>query len=120
MLGRFLEKLPGWLRHVYVMVLVLISWTVFALEDFSRLGQYLCAMLGLAGLPLCNGLTGYYLRNYLPMLLIAALASTPLGLTHWRRLDSRTLRLTALMLGLLACTAYVVAGTYNPFLYFRF
>ena len=119
-LGRFLEKLPGWLRHVYVMVLVLISWTVFALEDFSRLGQYLCAMLGLAGLPLCNGLTGYYLRNYLPMLLIAALASTPLGLTHWRRLDSRTLRLTALMLGLLACTAYVVAGTYNPFLYFRF
>ena len=35
-------------------------------------------------------------------------------------LDSRVLRLTALMLGLLACTAYVVAGTYNPFLYFRF
>jgi hypothetical protein len=24
------------------------------------------------------------------------------------------------VLGLLACTAYVVAGTYNPFLYFRF
>jgi alginate O-acetyltransferase complex protein AlgI len=43
-----------------------------------------------------------------------------LGLTHWRRLDSRVLRLTALILGLLACTAYVVAGTYNPFLYFRF
>ena len=119
-LGRFLEKLPGWLRHVYVMVLVLIGWTVFALEDFSRLGQYLCAMLGLAGLPLFNGLTGYYLRNYLPMMLIAALASTPLVLTQWRRLDSRALRLTALTLGLLACTAYVVAGTYNPFLYFRF
>ena len=119
-LGRFLEKLPGWLRHGYVMVLVLISWAIFALEDFSRLGQYLCAMLGLAGLPLFNGLTGYYLRNYLPMLLIAALASTPLVLTHWRRLDSRALRLTALVLGLLACTAYVVAGTYNPFLYFRF
>ena len=77
-------------------------------------------MLVLAGLPLFNGLTGYYLRNYLPMLLIAALASTPLVLTHWRRLDSRALRLTALALGLVACTAYVVAGTYNPFLYFRF
>ena len=99
---------------------LLISWAIFALEDFSRLGQYLAAMLGFAGLPLFNSLTGYYLRSYLPILLIAALASTPLGLTHWRRVESRALRLTALVLGLVACTAYVVAGTYNPFLYFRF
>ena len=120
LLGRFLERLPGWLRHLYVTVLVLISWAIFALEDFSQMGQYLAAMLGLRGLPLFNSLTGYYLRNYLPILLIAAVASTPVVITHWRKLNCPALKLAVLLLGLLACTAYVVAGTYNPFLYFRF
>ena len=77
-------------------------------------------MLGMAGLPLANGLTGYYLRNYMPILLIAALASTQVVITHWRKLRCRALKVAVLFLGLLACTAYVVAGTYNPFLYFRF
>ena len=119
-LGRFLERLPGWARHGYVMVLVLISWAIFALEDFSALGQYLRAMLGLGGLPLVNGLTLYHLRNYLPMLIVAAVASTPVVITRWRRMENRGLQLAVLGLGLLVCTAYVVAGTYNPFLYFRF
>jgi hypothetical protein len=35
-------------------------------------------------------------------------------------MDNRWLKLAALLLGFLACTAYAVAGTYNPFLYFRF
>ena len=120
LLGKYLQKLPGWLRHVYVMVLVLISWAIFALEDLSIMGHYLAAMLGFGGLPLVNALTGYYLRNYLPILAAAAVASTPMAITRWRRMDSPGLKLTVLLLGLLACTAYVVAGTYNPFLYFRF
>ena len=120
LLGKYLKKLPGWLRHVYVMVLVLISWAIFALEDLSIMGHYLAAMLGFGGLPLVNALTGYYLRNYLPILAAAAVASTPMVITRWRRMDSPGLKLTVLLLGLLACTAYVVAGTYNPFLYFRF
>ena len=120
LLGKLLDRLPGWVRHVYVTVLVLISWAIFALEDFSQLGSYLAAMLGLRSLPLVNDLTLYYLRNYLPIVLIAAVASTPLVITHWRRIDNWAVKLAALLLGLLACTAYVVAGTYNPFLYFRF
>ena len=120
LLGKYLQKLPGWLRHVYVMVLVLISWAIFALEDLSIMGHYLAAMLGFGGLPLVNALTGYYLRNYLPILAAAAMASTPMVITRWRSMDSPGLKLTVLLLGLLACTAYVVAGTYNPFLYFRF
>ena len=120
LLGKYLQKLPGWLRHVYVMVLVLISWAIFALEDLSIMGHYLAAMLGFGGLPLVNALTGYYLRNYLPILAAAAMASTPMVIIRWRSMDRPGLKLTVLLLGLLACTAYVVAGTYNPFLYFRF
>ena len=120
LLGRLLERLPGWVQHIYVMVLVLISWAIFALEDFTIMGQYLAAMLGLGGLPVCNALTQYYLRNYLPVLLIAAVASTPVAINRWRSMDRPWLKLAVLGLGLVACTAYVVAGTYNPFLYFRF
>ena len=120
LLGRLLERLPGWMQHVYVMVLVLISWAIFALEDFTVLGQYLSAMLGIAGLPLVNKLTWYYLRNYLPILLIAAVASTPLVIAHWNKIEIRWMKMAVLVLGMLVCTAYVVSGTYNPFLYFRF
>ena len=120
LLGRLLERLPGWMQHVYVMVLVLISWAIFAMEDFTVLGQYLAAMLGIAGLPLVNKLTWYYLRNYLPILLIAAVASTPLVISRWNKIENRWIKLAVLVLGMLVCTAYVVSGTYNPFLYFRF
>ena len=105
---------------MYVTVLVLISWAIFALEDFTVLGQYLSAMLGIAGLPLVNKLTWYYLRNYLPILLIAAVASTPLVITRWNKIEIRWMKMAVLVLGMLVCTAYVVSGTYNPFLYFRF
>ena len=120
LLGKLLERLPGWVRHVYVTFLILVSWAIFALEDFTVLVQYLATMLGFSGLPLANALTEYYLRNYFPILAVAAVASTPTIAIRWRKMDNRWLKLAALLLGFLACTAYAVAGTYNPFLYFRF
>ena len=119
-LGKYLQKLPMIFQHLYLIVLVLISWAIFALEDFGQLSAYLCSMAGLSGAPFLNGQTVYYLRNYLPLLVIAAMGSTPLAADLYSRITSRMLRLLVLILGLLLCTAYVVASTYNPFLYFRF
>ena len=102
------------------MVLVLISWAIFALEDLAHLGSYLKAMAGLNGAPVLNGQTMYYLRSFLPVLILAALGSTPLAANIWSRISSRTIRILILVLGMIICTAYVVASTYNPFLYFRF
>ena len=120
LLRKWLEKLPPFLRHVYTLLLLLISWVIFALEDLNALGAYLGTMLGLRGAGFVNGEALYHLRNFLPVLLIAAFASTPLGVRLWNRMKSPILRLLVLLLGLLLCTAYVVASTYNPFLYFRF
>ena len=120
LLGRWLQKLPAVLQHGYLIVLVLISWAIFALEDPVQLCAYLCAMSGLAGVPLMNGQFLYYLRNFLPVLILAAVGSTPLAAGLWKRTGSVVLRLLILLLGLIFCTAYVVASTYNPFLYFRF
>ena len=120
---RLLEKAPTLLGHVYTMFLVMVSWTIFALEDLSHLGAYLKVMFGLGGVPLTDGSFGYYLSCYLPVLCLSALASTPLGRTVYRSLGRKTQYAACTLLvagGLLVCTAYLVASTYNPFLYFRF
>ena len=122
-LSQWMEKWPGWLRHGYALFFIAIGWTLFAVEDFSHLGPYLRAMFGLAGGGLMNGAALYYLRSYLPMLIIAALSATPLGKTLWDRLGERSRKVLLpilLMAGLLICTCYLVDATYNPFLYFRF
>ena len=120
LLGKWLRKLPNVVQHLYVMVLVLISWAIFALEDLGHLGAYLRAMAGLNGARVLDGQMLYHLRSFLPMLIVAAIGSTPLAAKLWRRVNSRMIRILVLILGFILCTAYVVASTYNPFLYFRF
>ena len=108
---------------MYTLFLVAVSWTIFAIEDFGRLGQYLKVMFGLGGTPVVNSAFGYYLLNYLPSLVIACVAATPVGLAVYGRLSAqKKMALSALLVagGLVVCTAYLVASTYNPFLYFRF
>ena len=118
-----LKKAPAFVAHIYTLFLVLVSWAIFAIEDFGHLTAYLKAMFGLGGVPLNDGVLGYYLISYLPILLVAAVASTPLGATVYRKLKPRTQQVVCALLvtaGLVVCTSYLVASTYNPFLYFRF
>lgn len=121
-LGNALDKIPGWLAHVYGIVIAVVGWAIFAVEDFSAMGPYLAAMFGFGAGALDADFL-YYLRNYLPILSIAIAAATPLGKSLWHRLPERA-RLAAfpvlMLAGLVFTTAYLVDGTYNPFLYFRF
>ena len=119
-LGKWLSRLPGAVQHLYVMILVLISWAIFALEEPRQLGDYLQVMAGFTGAPLVNGQAVYYLRSFLPVLIAASVGSTPLPAKLWNRIGNRGIRLLILLAGMILCTAYVVASTYNPFLYFRF
>ena len=122
-LGRLLEKLPAAVQHIYTLFLVLVSWAIFALEDFGQLGAYLKVMFGMGGVPLADGTFGYYLTSYLPILCAAAVASTNLGRVLYGKLSPRTSQAVCavlVILGLVICTGYLVDGTYNPFLYFRF
>ena len=123
LLAKPLSRAPAAVGHVYTLLLVMVSWAIFAMEDFSRLGAYLRVMFGIGGAPLASATFGYYFRSYLPVLLIAAVASTPLAARLWRKLPVRAAQILgtlAILAGLALCTAYLVAGTYNPFLYFRF
>ena len=118
-----LKKAPALVGHIYTLFFVVVSWAIFALEDFGQLTAYLKVMFGLGGVPLVDGAFGYYLTGYLPTLCVAALASTPLGVKVYQKLPQRAAQVpgaAAILAGLVLCTAYLVDGTYNPFLYFRF
>ncbi len=120
-LGKWLEKLPGAVRHIYTMFIVLIGWALFAVEDMGRLGSYFSSLFGGGGW--FSAVDGYRLRTYLPTLVILAIGSTPLMGKLWDRLGERTRAVLQplLVLGaLVLCTASLVDAGYNPFLYFRF
>ncbi len=118
-----LEKAPAIVGHIYTLFLVMVSWAIFAIEDLGHLASYLRVMFGLGSVPLADGTFGYYLTSFLPVLCVAAVASTPLGRAIYRSMGTRAQQAVCTVLvaaGLLVCTAYLVAGTYNPFLYFNF
>ena len=121
--GKALAKLPDPLRHGYALLVTVVGWCLFAIEDMSLLPGYLAAMFGFAQGGLASPSALYHLRSYLPMLLAAAVASTPLVAELGSKRSQRTRQVVlpaCLLAALVLCTAYLVDATYNPFLYFRF
>jgi alginate O-acetyltransferase complex protein AlgI len=123
----YLKKAKVW-NHLYVLVLVLFSFVLFASEDMETLLFNVKGMVGLGGVPAVTAATLYYLRSYAVIFVIAFVGSTPLfkralGANMDRRVGERAVNvaepivLTAL---LLVMTGYLVDGSFSPFLYFRF
>jgi len=120
-LRNVLAKTPAAIKHIYTLFLVVVGWGLFAIEDLGRCGAYLKVCFG--GGALWSAGNGYDLRSYLVTFVILAVSSTALGKTVWHRLPEKVQKAATpvLMLGsLLIGTAYLVSGSYNPFLYFRF
>ena len=121
--GRYLEKCRP-LAHVYVLLVVVLSFVIFNASGLAGLRSDFAGLFGLGGWPLANGITLYYLRSYAVLLIIAIVASLPLGRQLYARVqDAKVMTLLepAAVAGLLvAVTAYLVDGSFNPFLYFRF
>ena len=120
-LGKWLDKLPAVVRHIYAMAVVLVGWGLFAIEDMGQLGHYFMVCFG--GGALVDAFTLYQLWSYLPMLVILTFAATPAGRKLYLRLPEKVqsvLTPVLVLLSLVLCTASLVDASYNPFLYFRF
>ncbi len=127
-LFRFWEKVPKFFQHFYTLFLVLIGWVIFSAEDMVGITalQYIKNMFGFGNLPLINNQAIFYLLQYLIILVIAAYLSTG---HFWKLIEKselsikkRTWTLTsvAYIVVFVLCIAYIINGSYNPFLYFRF
>lgn len=119
-----LQKLPNALRHGYVMLAVIFSFVLFNANSLSQAAGDMAGMLGLGGLPLISAPAVYYLKSYGLLFLLGILGATPLVKTLARKAaDTKAacvLEPLVLAALLLVCTAYLVDGSFSPFLYFRF
>lgn len=128
-LRRWLDKLPRFFQHVYTMLIVMVSWAIFAFDSLSAGVSYLRALVGGFGAGLTNGAGVYTLYTNALLLGILILAATPLPMKLYRRAE-QALRARPVLAGmaealpLLAVgalsVAFLVDASYNPFLYFRF
>lgn len=125
-LGRWLKRVPV-LGHVYVLLAALFSFVLFDAASVPAALETAGGLLGLGGLPLWDSGALYYLRSYAPVLALAAVGSTPLPAALCRRIAAGragrvldALEPAALLALLAVCTAFLVSGSANPFLYFRF
>ena len=120
----FLQKMPAFFKHLYVLLIVCISFVLFNAESLPQAGKDLLSMFGFAGLPAATGQTLYYLRSFGLLFIFGILGATPLVKKSAERIGSTRfgsiLEPIVLLALLLLCTAYLVDGSFSPFLYFRF
>ncbi len=123
-LKKYLEKSPAFVQHFYVIFAVIISFVLFNADTFTMAWSDLSNMFGLAGLPLTSGDTTYQLRSYIVVLIVAFVGATPVAKKLWSKIEDKpyaiALEIPAMVAVLVASVAYLVDGSFNPFLYFRF
>lgn len=120
-LKKWLEKLPAVLQHIYALLIVMLGWALFSVEDLGELGAFLLRLFRPEG-------TGTYALNqilgFAPLMAAAIIGATPLGKTLNDRFCGhkvwRYAMLVLAALGLTLCVAALASQSYNPFIYSRF
>ncbi len=130
------------IRHIYVVIAILMSFLIFNGLTLADGWQDIC---NLWSAPVwADELSLFMLRNRAGILLIAAVGATPVPKLLWKRavqgavnrtsssdeqlscmgstsvLLIRLIQFVFSVVLLLLCTAYLIDGSFNPFLYFRF
>ena len=122
-LKKFLDRLPSFVQHIYTLFIIIIGWGLFYFTDVGQLGEFMVDLFNF-GNGICGDQAFNLIMSNLPMLIIAAVASTPLATTLYTRFEhTRFMWIpeTLYCMGVLAVsTASLVNQSYNPFLYFRF
>lgn len=116
------------LGHVYTLFFVTLGFVLFDADSAAQAVSRISAMLGAGGLPLSSTQAVYYLKSYGPLLVLGILCATPLPKMIVAKLRKSKGAATALdvleplcvLIPLLLGTAFLVDGSFNPFLYFRF
>lgn len=122
-LKKFLDRLPSFVQHIYTLFIIIIGWGLFYFTDVGQLGEFMVDLFNF-GNGICGDQAFNLIMSNMPMLIIAAVASTPLATMLYKRFEHRRFMWipeTLYCMGVLAVsTASLVNQSYNPFLYFRF
>ncbi len=123
--GKFLERLPLVVRHLYTLLVLQFSWPLFFSGGLGEALHYLAVMFGAGGAGLLakqgfNLLVSHWLLWAAGILCSTRTVSSFLkteGFAGPAR--SRILNIVCVFLFLLS-VACLITGSFNPFLYFRF
>lgn len=124
---KYLEK-SKILSRVYLLVVVGISFVIFNATDIKEAISYIGGMFGAGGVPLVSTEFFYYLKSFGVTLCIGLIGCTPIVKKTVEKIKGKALggklisviEPISLIALLIVMTAYLVDGSFNPFLYFRF
>lgn len=109
------------LSHLYAIVAVIIGFVIFGAADMREAMNSVGAMFGFSNVPLVSTEAIYYLKSYIVLFVVALLGATPLVKNTIKSIKwVRFIEPIVLLTFLIAATSFLVDGSFNPFLYFRF
>ena len=126
----FTKRLPPAIRHTGVLFIIMVSFIIFDSGTINSAISKIGTLLGAGSAAAVDPISLYYLKSYAAILLIAAIGSTPLPKILYDKIVSsrfpiirfggQSLTTVIVLAAIIISTAYLVDGSYNPFLYFRF
>lgn len=120
-LEKYLKKLPKIISRIYTLAFVMVSFIIF---NGSNILQNIGGLVGIGGTPIVSKESIYYFKSYFAVIVIGIIGATPILKNIVNSNKIRKLRNILepvfLFLILLISTSYIVDGSFNPFLYFRF
>ena len=119
------------MSHVYVLIAVMVGFVIFNAKNMAEAFSYLGSMFGMGTVPFVSAEAVFYLKSYGVIFVLAILGATPVSKQMWCWIEENTsaniaekcvriVELVGLLMLLIASTAFLVDGSFNPFLYFRF
>lgn len=127
-LQNILSKLPALIQHIYAKFFIIISFVIFNNENIKDLWSSLYNMFNFRGLDLYNDFSIYYLKSYTVLLIVSMIGATPILKNIIQKINKNvtgkkvifTINSILNIVLLVVVTAYLIDGSFNPFLYFRF
>ena len=125
---KVLDKTPKVINRIYVLFTVLISFILFSNEDLNIALQNIKGLF-VSDVGFISNVSLYYLTSYLVVILIGIIGSTPLLKNLINKLSSKNEKIkkvinvlepVVLTMLLIISVSYIIDGSFNPFLYFRF
>ncbi len=116
------------LNRIYTIFFIIISFVIFDAVNMSEAFLYIKGMLGLSSVPLISTEFIYYFKEYAVIIFVGLIGATPLVKKILTKLnETKGIKIVlgifepiVLIVLLVLVTAYLVDGSFNPFLYFRF
>lgn len=131
-LSKLLSKIPSFISHIYLLLIVTVAWVFFYFTDMSKAIGYIGIMFGIGANGFFTVQDSMTILNNGLFIVIAAIGCTPIipAIKNWLHTRTKDWKYKELVFDIchpavnvvliLLCTAFLVGRTYNPFLYFRF